>query len=539
MKSRPRGRGAILAATFAASIRAFGGQDGPAVRESVSVRVMDVDVVVTDKAGRPVSNVPREDFSILVDRKPVEIDYFAAFRAGDIRPPDAETLSPDLVLKTESRGRETAVPRHFLLYVDEASIAPAHRRAAIEALRELIGRLNPSDEAAIVAERAAPTTIADWTSRKEPLLAALETISRTSVAGLRRIERERQALREMDLTGIADARESRARLYEEETWEETRKTLRDMTDALALLGDKAGKKVFVDVSEGFELHPGAAMLGAASSAPASALSFRRDASDDLRRFIDRANALEATVFALDVRGLLGPGRDAANDAPLAAMSLAAREDREEGLVRLCEETGGEALLRSHDLAAAVDAVYRDVSFYYSLGVNLRNVSPETIHRVEVQVARPGLVVRARKTYATVTEEERRESRARATLLTGTSFADLVPTLRAGAPVKEHGVFLLPVEVEVAARDLFFTAENGGETARPLYYFAAVSDRGEQTPLSRSTRAFTLPAAESQSVKPLVERVTLKLRKGTYRIVVNVVDPETGRMGTGRLTVRVE
>jgi hypothetical protein len=46
-------------------------------------------------------------------------------------------------------------------------------------------------------------------------------------------------------------------------------------------------------------------------------------------------------------------------------------------------------------------------------------------------------------------------------------------------------------------------------------------------------------SEARTVRPLVEHVTLKLRKGTYRLVVNVLDPETGRLGTARTNVRAE
>ncbi len=514
-------------------------QETGAVHEAVSVRVMDIDVVVTDRDGRPVHNLLRDDFTIRVDRKRVEIDYFAAVREGAIRAHDTAMVSPDLVLQPEEREKEAAVPRHFLLFVDEASLAPAHRRKALEALKEFVARLGPSDEATVVAERELPVTLAPWTSSKESLLASIDAISRTSVGGLRRIERERQAMREIELTGLVDARESRARLYEEETYEETKKTLLDMSDTLALLGDKPGKKVFVNLSEGFELHPGAALLGFAASTAMAGQSFRRDVTPELRRFIDRANALETTVFTVDAGGLLAPGNDAANEPPLAATSLVAREDRQAALAEMAEETGGEAVLHANDVGAALAAVYRDVSSYYSLGVNLRNVSPNAAHRVEVLVSRPGLKVRARKTYMTITEEARLADRVRATLLTSSSYADLAPTLRAGVPVKEHGLFLLPVEIEVAARQLTFVSEGGADTARPVYYFAGVSDRGEQTPLSRTTQAFTLPAAETHSGKALIERVTLKLRKGIYRIVVNVLDPETSRMGTARTTVRLD
>jgi hypothetical protein len=58
-------------------------------------------------------------------------------------------------------------------------------------------------------------------------------------------------------------------------------------------------------------------------------------------------------------------------------------------------------------------------------------------------------------------------------------------------------------------------------------------------VTHTVQTFTLSPAEARSAKPLVERVSLKLRKGSYRLVVNVVDTPTGKMGTIRMTIRAD
>jgi hypothetical protein len=54
------------------------GQEAPTFREQVEVRVMDLDVVVTDRDGRPVPDLKREDFTVRLAGKPVPIDYFGS-----------------------------------------------------------------------------------------------------------------------------------------------------------------------------------------------------------------------------------------------------------------------------------------------------------------------------------------------------------------------------------------------------------------------------------------------------------------------------
>ena len=53
----------------------------------VEVRVLDLDVDVTDSKGQPVTDLTREDFTVKIAGKPVPIDYFTRVDAGhDPRP---------------------------------------------------------------------------------------------------------------------------------------------------------------------------------------------------------------------------------------------------------------------------------------------------------------------------------------------------------------------------------------------------------------------------------------------------------------------
>ena len=49
-----------------------------AFTETVDVEVINVDVYVTDRAGNPVSDLTRDDFILLRDKKRIEFDYFYA-----------------------------------------------------------------------------------------------------------------------------------------------------------------------------------------------------------------------------------------------------------------------------------------------------------------------------------------------------------------------------------------------------------------------------------------------------------------------------
>src|SRR5687768_11333164 len=50
--------------------------------EVIDVRVVNVEVVVTDREGKPVPGLAREDFELLENGRPVEINYFHAESAA-------------------------------------------------------------------------------------------------------------------------------------------------------------------------------------------------------------------------------------------------------------------------------------------------------------------------------------------------------------------------------------------------------------------------------------------------------------------------
>ena len=52
--------------------------------ETVEVRVVDVDVYVTDKKGLPVTDLTRDDFLLMVDGHEVDLAYFSSYQASRV-----------------------------------------------------------------------------------------------------------------------------------------------------------------------------------------------------------------------------------------------------------------------------------------------------------------------------------------------------------------------------------------------------------------------------------------------------------------------
>ncbi len=531
---------AILSAALAA-VASAQDQPLPSFREAVEVRVMDLDVVVTDSHGRPVPDLAQGDFSVKLDGKPVPIDYFARVAEGTIHAPDLASASPERVLEEYRKGEEAYVPRHFLIYVDVGHLSPGYRNRALESLRDFVTRLGPSDSSRVVLFDRRAKDLTPWTASKETLLSAL--LRMESGVGMSRLMTEQQTLREIDATRSAQSRTTSARNYAQQERAEVRQMLVDMGSEITTLTALPGKKVFLFVSGGFETQPGFAMMQYAGGRFGTSLQVfdTRDVTAEIDALVKRANASDVTFYTVDARGLVPEGTTASNDDPLASrpgVAFFARTDSQAGMQLIARDTGGLALINSNDLSGGLGRVYQDTSTYYSIGVNLSKLPPTGYREVRVEVSRPGMTVRARRGFAGRSGEERARDVTQAALRTNVEYRSIPVTLRLAPARKEKKYYSLPISVSVPASSLTLIPQGTTSQARANLYVGVIDDGGNMSEVGREEATFNVPK-DAPADAPLNTIVTLQTRKGNQRIVVNVQDQTTGRMGTAKADVRVE
>src|ERR1700682_2613437 len=508
-------------------------------RETVQVRVMDLDVSVTDSRGNPVSDLTQNDFRVTVDGKPVSIDYFTRVAEGTIHAPDLATASPDLVLAEYRKGADAYVPRQFLMYIDVGNLSPGSRKRGLEALRDLVTRLGPGDMGRVVLFDRRGKEQSEWTSSKETLFSALSKIE--SGVGMSRLMNETQTLNQIDSTRSRQSRETVARMYAEQVRVEVSNMLRDMSAELTTLTALPGKRAFLYVSGGFDMQPGSAMMQYAVGSFSLRSYDAGNMGRELQALIQKANANQVTFYTVDARGLTAEGGSAGGDEPLLSrpgVSFFARQDSQAGLQELATETGGLALLNTNALSSGLGRVYRDASPYSSVGVNLSNMPGVGFRNVRVTVARPGVTVRARRSFAARTPAERGGDVAQAALRSNIQYRGIPVTLSTALPTKGKKYSALPIAVTVPASSLTFLPSGDSRRAVADVYVGVMDDAGRMSDINREETTFTLPP-DAPSNAPLRYTVNLEIRKGNARVVVNVRDRETGRMGTARADVHIE
>jgi VWFA-related protein len=526
----------------------------PTFSESVEVRVLNLDVDVTDSKGNPVTDLKRDDFVLKIGGKPVPIEYFTFVNEGQIHAPDLATAAPEQVLATYKKGEDAYVPRNFLVYVDLGYMPPGRRNASLNAIRDLAGRLGPNDAMRVVVFNRSPTTLVDWTTSKEVVLTALTDLERQGV-GMSRLQAQTQTIALIDGMGTgrrnASSRIQLARQYGSEVGIEIQSMIESMRSELVTLTPLNGKRAFLFLSGGFEFQPGWVMAQYAGGNFASTGLINvnvRDIPTALTGLIQRANADQISFYTVDALGLTTEGTPASEGSisqnviaieQRPSLSFQARQDRQNGMQEMAVETGGVALLNTNDFQGGLSRIYQQVSTYYTLGVTLSKLGVTGYQKIEVTVNRTDLTVHYRRGFEPLSETQRVESRARATMETDLTYSAIPATIETAPATPDKKYYILPLTVLVPADSLTFVPEGDKETARAQFYIGSVDEKGNKSDLNLQQTSFQIPAGKPKAGALLRYTAQLQTKKGNYRIVVNVRDTASGKMGTARANVHIE
>jgi len=382
MISRVRSRFArTLAVGALASFTQIGSaqQSPPAVTFRTNVNLVEADVRVFDGRGQFLTDLTKEDFRILEDGRPQEITTLTLVDIPTDSTSADDRTSPQPV---------TGGGRFYIIVLDDLHIHPLRAGAARTIARQFVEeRLAANDRAAVVVTSGGKP-YQDITSNRRALLSAID--------GFR--GHRLPVVAAPPLTGMIPGAitpgpsfPASAGMESEEQATNARsmlRTLRTLSEWLPRLDGR--RKAIILISEGIDY--------------------------DLTQFGDRyANAIlldsqdtaaaavrnNVGIYAIDPRGLPTGKRGVIKPAgvPDEDYFSTATVRAHQGLYALAEDTGGFALLKSNDVAPVFNRIVSDSSRYYLLGyIAPPAPSRARYRRLEVQVNRPGVRVRARPGY---------------------------------------------------------------------------------------------------------------------------------------------
>lgn len=562
------------------------------LRESIDVRLISLDAVVTDSSDRPVTGLTRDDFELKVEGEPVEILSVSA--AEDLR----ETVS----------GRLT-----ILLFIDERHLQRKHRDMALAEIADALDaeiETNPTWVAAAAfgerlepllaptRDRGAVRAVVAAASVREPPAPNLRNHQRTASLAVRDALRlmaakgSRYRLGEASLASV----EANLRSYGEALRLDTLQTVaavRSLVEALAFV---PGRKAVLFVSDGLPRHP----LDSAARTMYDRLSgaSRQLEGDELMRApgtlqvhdrnnlpfgVDRADdmGLPSNIVQVDDGGALSfqtlaaelscagafeqlaalanthrvtfyplkppvadPSISDLGESSAGRGSIVELSDVRSGLESLAGLTGGLSFAAETGVAEFLQLTRTDISTYYSLSFAPPDSMGDTgIREVTLRVrkrssARHG-AVRYRASYVPVTIQQNLASRAWGTLLFGweeNSHGMEVEIGRVADPArrKDQGQTPLEVVASLPMGKLQLAPRRAARDPVASGSYRVVlqvqRDDGSRMPPQHFDFDLDVPVAELEAAQGqyIAVRSGLLLVPGSYRVAVGIWEENSGR-----------
>ena len=562
------------------------------LRESIDVRLISLDGVVTDSSDRPITGLTRDDFELKVEGEPVEILSVSA--AEDLR----ETVT----------GRLT-----ILLFIDERHLQRKHRDAALaEVAKALDAEIaaNPTWVAAAAfgerlepllaptRDREAVRAVLTTAAGSEPPHTGLRSQQRTASLAVRETLRlmaakgARYRLGEASLASV----EANLRSYGEALRFDTLQTLRAVRSLVEALAFVPGRKAVLFVSDGLPRYPldraaktmydrlagdsrqlegdelmrdpGSLDLHDRNHRPfgvdradrmgrptgivqvddGGALSFQTlaaelscgDAFDQLAAL---ANTHRVTFYPLKPP-VIDPSISGLGESASGRGSIVELSDVRSGLESLAGLTGGLSFTAETGVGEFLLLTRTDISTYYSLSFAPPNSMGDTgIREVTLRVrkrsaARHGRL-RYRTSYVPVTIQQNLASRAWGTLLFGweeNSHGIEVDIGRVAGADTGRNDGLTPLEVvaslPIGKLELAPTraARNPVASGHYRVVLQVQRDDGSRMPPLHFDFELNVPVAELEAAggQYIAVRSGLLLAPGNYRLAVGLWEENSGR-----------
>jgi VWFA-related protein len=504
------------------------------MRESIDVRVLELEAAVLDRAGHPVEGLKQEDFRVQVGKEEVPITNFYAVRNGVVL---AEENAPR---SAKSVSAETSIPTSLVIFIDELHLSPGSRRRALNALQRYVkANVGANTTAMLVRYYNHFDVVMRPTERPGLVLAEIEKLAKSPFLDDSARERERMIGlidgvlahnfgNPVDFHG--DSPETvfgRIVDYAERQMSDVERTLTALESAIQISSSFSGRKVLLYVSDGLPQMPAAELFDYWDRLQTHAVvrygregtirldsreAMRVDCSSKFTRVAETAQRANVAIYSFDaagLRGLEGRGMESTTMSERINSTLMYSNLRQ-GLQHVADETGGMYIANDNDIDRVLARMSEQFSSYYSIGVRPRG------GEIKVTVnKRPDLRVLAVKRVPPRSREERIEQNLRTRLYTRTAENPLAISADLGTPATLRGNCVVPIIVRMQPVTLPV------ELTPPAFdmYLVMLNEQNEESAVQR----ISIPFEQQQ----LRHQMMLRVRPEKHVLSIAVTNPKSG------------
>ncbi|OFW51726.1 MAG: hypothetical protein A3G77_12665 [Acidobacteria bacterium RIFCSPLOWO2_12_FULL_68_19] len=541
----------VLLATVCAAVAA--GQQAPpppeapappAVTFRVEVNYVEVDAVVTDAQGRPVTDLTQADFEVLEAGRPQTVTAFTVVNLPIERP--VRPLFAGGPIESDVGANTIAEGRIYVIVLDDLHTNFTNTARVRRFLREFLENdFGVNDLAAVVYTSGRTTAGQEFTNRRRLLLDAVDRFSGRRLRS-EALEIADELNRRIDTIDPSSDRDLRLMdPLEAERAYQARSMLTSLRDLAAFMeGIRGRRKSILLVSEGISYN----IYDLFNNSSAGIIL--QNANDA----VAAATRANVAIYAIDPRGLSAfeeaiesagvPSGVTPSQFSLTGQLQDSLRLSQQSLQVLAEQTGGFAAINRNDFGGAFERVVRENSTYYVLGYYPTNDRRDgRFRRIDVRVKRPGLQVRARRGYVAprgrAPNTKPPASAAPLDTATGTALNSPIPvtgiplSLTAAAYKGTAPNASVALALEMRAGAFTFTEKGGTWLDRVQVAFSAVDAGGAIRPGNKHVLAMEMSAATATLARERGFRVVseIALPPGRYQLRASAAEEGAVRSGS--------
>ncbi len=508
---------------------------------------MYVDVVVRDASGHVVHGLTQEDFKLSEDGKPQKVDYFSEHVYNPALPPSTPVSKVEFS-NVSVPGESSAAT---VLLFDLLNTPTSNQIVARGQMLKFLGELPPGQRVSLFVLTDHLQTIQSYTGRPELLTAAAKMLKPFDLGHMpsrEQVQIDSDTAREFDRqAGVgSSAMDDNVQTQDSDLSLRTYMTIAALTQLAKMMGGYQGRKNLFWVSESFPI-----ALNTTQNYLGQTMSV------DARKMTNVLANARIAVYPVSVLGLdegvavvAFSGEQPDPKVEYMAQYMA-RGILKNSMEEIAEQTGGEAIVGTNDLAGAIRSNLEDGSNYYTLAYRPENQKwTGQFRKIRVELKQKGDSLTYRRGYFAYPDNVSAGNPAQelnAALQPETPDSTmLVLQSKVDLPNAQHASVLVESHVNAASLNLI-AGTDGHRRGQLLVMLVAFKDdpgkTDRQPDAPRQTSGvlnLDFDPAQYQAIlnNGVAFTQQLVLPPGRYRLRLGVSDEMSHRLGTLDMPVAV-
>jgi VWFA-related protein len=540
---------AVVSSVFFVAPSVVGQNFGPLppLTAHVEVNVVNVDVTVTDRSGKPIMDLTRDDFEIFEDGKPMKVSNFSLVEKT------VQSITATGAPTPQQAAVSPAPPhRKILILIDNNYLEKQERDRALRTIESYLQFAEFEGEWAVAAIAHTILPVQPFTSDKTLLHAAFDKVRQMPVsASYHEIDRSilsDRTRKYLDLSTNYDYGETIRFDSREQTYRNLL-TLKYTAQAVAAMAQSysadEGKKFMILVTGGMENNTSFSSYDKSTDRQMEQL--RLEMAKIVDTMVREANAANFTIHVVNAkgRGMQAPQHDVENRS--SGINLSGQglylgggggdqidtTDLDSIPLSVALGTGG-MYLPSANLTESIKRIDTQTANFYSLGYTPEHNGDRRYHTIKVRVRKRGVTVANRVGYYDLSSDDRLEEMLHTRLTFDHVLGSLPVKMNLGTPhTSDRGAIVLQVQADLPMDKVTLLARDAGFVGRVHVYLSIFDDKGRNVGFHHQTQEVSMTTAEHDKAAggPFRYSMNVRMQKGAFTVVITLRDELSNEIGS--------